>query len=303
MQKPIEGLSTEYLHNLLCRSHNRFKPTPNSFTAQAETNMDTWRLIPLETHNAFMNMAIDEAILTTRIANRVPNTLRLYRWQPSAVSIGKNQNPHNELYIDNCHKLGIDIVRRISGGGTVFHSATDEVTYSVIAQTANIAKDIPATYQRIYAAITDALRLLGIPADYNTGNQKNCPNLTVNNKKISGSAQTIRKGAVLQHGTLLLNVNFTQMFTLLRVPWAKNCMHVTAVAKRKITSIHETVGHAVSPETASNALIQGFQNAFSIQLATGKLKLTPYEHELAEQLYKEKYATDEWNFNGKRASN
>jgi lipoate-protein ligase A len=74
-------------------------------------------------------------------------------------------------------------------------------------------------------------------------------------------------------------------------------MQVTAVAKRKITSIHETLGHTVSPETASNALIQGFQNAFSIQLATGKL--TPYEHELAEQLCKEKYATDEWNFNGK----
>jgi lipoate-protein ligase A len=134
-----------------------------------------------------MNMAIDEAILTARITNRVPNTLRLYRWQPSAVSIGKNQNPHNELYVDNCRRMGIDIVRRISGGGTVFHSATDEVTYSVIAQTANIAKDIPATYQRIYAAITDALRLLGIPADYNTGNQKNCPNLTVNNKKISSA--------------------------------------------------------------------------------------------------------------------
>jgi lipoate-protein ligase A len=263
--------------------------------------MQTWRLIPLETHNAFMNMAIDEAILTARIANRVPNTLKLYRWQPSAVSIGKNQNPEAELYVDNCRKMGIDIVRRISGGGTVFHSATDEVTYSITAHTASIGTDIPATYQRICAAITDALRLLGIPADYNTGNAKNCPNLTVNGKKISGSAQTIRKGTVLQHGTLLLNVNFTEMFTLLRVPWAKTCMQVTAVAKRKITSIHETLGHAVSPETASNALIQGFKNAFSIQLATGEL--THYERELAEKLCKEKYATDKWNFNGKSTLN
>lgn len=263
--------------------------------------MQTWRLIPLKTHNAFMNMAIDEAILTARIANRVPNTLRLYQWQPSAVSIGKNQNPHNELHVDNCRKMGIDIVRRISGGGTVFHSATDEVTYSITAQTSNIAKDIPTTYQRIYAAITDALRLLGIPADYNTGDAKNCPNLTVNGKKISGSAQTIRKGVVLQHGTLLLNVNFTEMFTLLRVPWAKNCMQVTAVAKRKITSIHEALGHAVSPETASNVLIAGFKNAFSIQLAISEL--THYERELTEKLCKEKYATDEWNFNGKTTLN
>ena len=259
--------------------------------------MEAWRLLPLETNDAFMNMAIDEAILTARVANRVPNTLRLYRWQPSAVSIGKNQNPHNELYIDNCRKMGVDIVRRISGGGTVFHSAKDEVTYSVIAQTASIAKNIPAMYQRIYAAITDALRLVGIPADFNTGDARNCPNLTVSGKKISGSAQTIRKGAVLQHGTLLLDVDLNQMFTLLRVPWAKSCKQVVAIAKDKITSVTLELNHAVSPETTSNALIEGFKNAFGTQIVAGKL--TPFEIKLSEQLCKEKYATDEWNFNRK----
>lgn len=260
--------------------------------------MEIWRLIPLAVHNAFMNMAIDEAVLTARISNRVPNTLRLYRWQPSAVSIGKNQDTGAELYVDECRRIGIDIVRRVSGGGTVFHSAEGEVTYGVIAQIANIGRDIPATYQRICTAVTDALRLLGIPADYNTGDVKNCPNLTVNGKKISGSAQTIRSGVVLQHGTLLLNIDFEEMFTLLRVPWAKSCLQVAAVAKRKITSVRETLGHAVSPETAGNALIAGFKNAFGIQLVTGGL--TSYESELAERLHKEKYATDEWNFNVKR---
>ena len=259
--------------------------------------MDTWRLIPLETHNAFMNMAIDEAVLVARIANLVPNTLRLYRWRPGAVSIGKNQNPTKELHIDACQEMGIDIVRRISGGGTVFHSAKNEVTYSVVAQTASIAKDIPAMYQRIYSAITDALRLIGIPADFSTGDSKNCPNLTVNGKKISGSAQTIRKGTVLQHGTLLLDVNLKKMFTLLRVPWAKNCMQVVAVAKDKITSVKKTLGHSVSPETASNALIEGFKNAFRIQLTTSQL--TPFEVELSQRFCKEKYSTEEWTQNGK----
>jgi lipoate-protein ligase A len=195
--------------------------------------------------------------------------------------------------------MGIDIVRRISGGGTVFHSAEDEVTYSVTAQTANVGKAIPAVYQRIYEGITDALRLLGVPADYSRGDQKNCPNLTVNGKKISGSAQAIRKGIFLQHGTLLLDVDFEEMFTLLRVPWAKTCMEIASIAKKKITSIRETLGHAVSAETASNALSIGFKNAFGIQLSTGEL--TPFELELAGQLCREKYATDEWNFNGKSA--
>ncbi len=279
-----------------CRRHNRFKPTLSN-SQERLGSMEVWRLIPLAVHNAFMNMAIDEAILTARIANRVPNTLRLYRWQPRAVSIGKNQNAENELYVDNCRKMGVDVVRRVSGGGTVFHSAEGEVTYGVIAQTANIGRDIPAAYQRICAAVTDALRLLGVPADYNTGDVKNCPNLTVNGKKISGSAQTIRNGVVLQHGTLLLNVDFEEMFTLLRVPWAKSCMQVAAVAKRKITSVRETLGHAVSPETAGNALIAGFKNAFGIQLVAGEL--TSYESELAERLCREKYATDGWNFSGK----
>ena len=129
--------------------------------------MDTWRLLPLETNNAFMNMAIDEAILNARIAGQVPNTLRFYRWQPSAVSIGKNQNPENEIYLDACKQLGVDVVRRISGGGTVYHDFEGEVTYSVIAKTADLGTaDITAVYFKIYEAITDALRLLGVTSRF-----------------------------------------------------------------------------------------------------------------------------------------
>ncbi|MEM2099506.1 MAG: biotin/lipoate A/B protein ligase family protein [Candidatus Bathyarchaeia archaeon] len=259
--------------------------------------METWRLIPFETHDAYMNMAIDEAILTARIAEQVPNTLRLYRWQPSAVSIGKNQKPQNELYIENCRRRGIDIVRRISGGGTVFHSATGEVTYSVTAKVASVGKDIATIYKRVYAAIADALRLLGIPADYNSGDEKNCPNLMVNGKKISGSAQVIRKGVVLQHGTLLLDANLEEMFTLLRVPWTDDYMQAACVARRKITSIHEILRHLIAPETVCNALTAGFKNIFHINFVSSGL--TPYEQELAVQLCKEKYAVDKWNFEGK----
>ncbi|RLI15239.1 lipoate--protein ligase family protein, partial [Candidatus Bathyarchaeota archaeon] len=64
--------------------------------------MTVWRLLKLETHDAFMNMAIDEAVLTARIKNLVPNTLRFYRWKPSAVSIGRFQNIQNEVLLDNC---------------------------------------------------------------------------------------------------------------------------------------------------------------------------------------------------------
>ena len=259
--------------------------------------MDTWRLLPLQTNNAFTNMAIDEAILTARIAGQVPNTLRFYRWQPSAVSVGKNQNPEDEVYLDACKRLGVDGVRRISGGGTVYHNYEGEVTYSVTAKTADLGTaDIASVYAKIYEAITDALRLLGIPADFSSGDAKNCPNLTVNGKKISGSSQTITRGVVLQHGTVLRSVDLPKMFTLLKLKNA-SCTQAADIAKCKITSIQNELGHAVMPETVANALAQGFRAILKIQLELGEL--TPYEVELAQKLYKEKYSKTEWNLNGK----
>jgi lipoate-protein ligase A len=259
--------------------------------------MNTWRLIPLSTNDAFRNMAIDEAILNARVSAQVPNTLRFFRWQPSAVSIGKNQNPEDEVYLDVAKQLGVDVIRRISGGGTVYHDFEGEITYSVIAKTSDIgSNDITTVYTKIYEAITDALRLLGVPADFSSGDVKNCPNLNVNGKKISGSSQTITRGVVLQHGTLLLSVDLEKMFQLLKL---RNvcCTQAVDIAKRKITSIQDELGHCVFPETVVNALEQGFKAIFKIQLEEDELTLN--EVEIANKLYKEKYLTREWNFSEK----
>ncbi len=261
--------------------------------------MDTWRFLPLKTANGFMNMAIDEAILTARISGQIPNTLRFYRWQPSTASIGKNQYPQNELYLDACKRLGVDVVRRISGGGTVYHDYDGEVTYSVVAKTADLGTtDITRIYFKVYEAITDALRILGIPADFSGGDTKNCPNLTVNGRKISGSSQTVTRGVVLQHGTLLRSVDLPKMFQLLKLK-TTTCAQAADIAERKITSIQNELGHVVMPETVANALTQGFIAIFKIHLDSDEL--TPFEIELAQRLYKEKYSTKEWNFEGKTA--
>lgn len=259
--------------------------------------METWRIIGLEIHDAAMNMAIDEAILTAKTLNRVPNTLRLYKWKPSAVSVGKNQQTEVEVKIDNCRRLGVDVVRRISGGGTVYHDDRGEITFSLTAKTGDLGiRDIEAVYVRVYDGIRDALRLLGITADFNAGNLKNCPNLTVNGKKISGSSQTNKRNIVLQHGTLLLDVNLDKMFTLLRVPWAKSAEEVVAIAERRITSIKHELGHHVLPLTVANSLEAGFKNALGVQMQ--KESLTEFEMDLAKKLCRSKYSTDRWNFQG-----
>jgi lipoate-protein ligase A len=242
-------------------------------------------------------MAIDEAILTARTRNLAPNTIRFYRWNPSAVSIGKFQNIENEVQLDKCKKYGVDVVRRITGGGAVYHDTEGEITYSVVANKKDLkAENINAVYAKFYGGIAEALKILGINADFNEGNAKTCPNLTVNSKKISGSAQSHKKGVVLQHGTLLVDVDLEEMFTFLRVPWAKTCIEVINVAKNKITSIKKELGKTVSVEEVNNALSEGFKKALNIQLLEGEL--TPYENEIASKLYKEKYTTDEWNFKG-----
>jgi lipoate-protein ligase A len=244
-------------------------------------------------------MAIDEAILQARVENLVPNTLRLYRWELSAVSIGRFQNVKNEVQLENCRKLGVDVVRRITGGGTVYHDAEDEITYSVVVSKKDLEnEEISAIYARIYAGLAEALRTLGIKADFSEGNTKVCPNLMVNGKKISGSAQSHKMGVVLQHGTLLIDVDLEKMFTLLRVPWAKTCMEVADNAKNKITSINAELGEKFSAEKISNVLIQGFQKAFQVRFTRSELSLD--ELVLADKLYQEKYATDIWNYSGGR---
>ena len=260
--------------------------------------MAVWRLLKTETYNAFMNMTIDEAIMKARIENHVQNTFRFYCWKPSAVSIGRFQNIEKEVQLDNCRKHGIDDVRRITGGGTVYHDSEDEITYSVVANKKDLeAPDITAVYARIYAGLAEAVKILGLRADFNKGNVKTCPNLMVKGKKISGSAQSHKKGVVLQHGTLLVDVDLKKMFTFLRVPWARTCMEVVGVAERKITSVKKELGRHVSVEEVKETLVKGFQKALNMKLVRGELTL--YEKELAEKLCKEKYATDDWNFHGR----
>lgn len=260
--------------------------------------MSNWRLIQLETYDAFMNMAIDEAILTCRIKEEVPNTIRFFRWKPSAVSIGKFQTLRNEVQIENCQRLKVDVVRRITGGGTVFHDSESEITYSLTANKQDLGtQDITSIYQLIYRGLVEALKTLGITADFQQGNAKTCPNLTVKGRKISGSAQTHKNGTVLQHGTLLLDIDLQKMFTLLKVPWAQNCMQIVNIAEKRHTSINTELQKKITTSEVQKALISGFRTAFNTELK--ETQLAEKETALAQKLCKEKYSTTEWNLHGK----
>lgn len=259
--------------------------------------MENWRLLRLETKDAFTNMAIDEAILTARIQGRVPNTLRFFMWRPSAVSIGRFQDASNAVYLENCRKHGVDVVRRISGGGAVYHDQQDEITYSVIVSEKALGSvDVFQAYRIICTGLIEGVKILGVNADFNPGDPRKCPNITISNRKISGSAQSRKRGVLLQHGTLLIDVDLEKMFTYLRVALAKTSMDVMNIAKSKITSVTNETMSGVSIEEAYEALVMGFKRALKIQVE--EEELTSYELSLANTLRKEKFATDDWNLRG-----
>jgi len=257
--------------------------------------MGDWRLLKLETRNAFMNMAIDEAVLTARIAGIVPNTLRFYRWKPSAVSIGRFQKVSEEVHVENCRRHGVDIVRRISGGGAVYHDSDGEITYSVVVHEQDLgSKDVVSAYNMVCSGLVEAAKNLGVSADFCPGNPNHCPNITIDRRKFSGSAQARKKGVLLQHGTFLLRTGLEQMFTFLKVPWANSLDEVLRVARKRLTSIEQEREARVSTEQTYDALVEGFQKAFNAEFMAQEL--TDYERNLADELCSDKYATDDWNF-------
>jgi lipoate-protein ligase A len=261
--------------------------------------MDRWRLLKPQTADAFTNMAIDEAIMKARIEGRVTNTLRFYMWNPSAVSIGRFQTLA-EVHVENCRKHGVDIVRRITGGGTVYHDSEGEITYSIITKTRDLRckdLDLLCAYQKICSGLNEAVKILGAKADYHPPDPKRCPNLTISGKKISGNAQSSKKGILLQHGTFLLDIDHTKMFTFLKVPWAKTLNDVLAVSKRKLTSARQELNSEFSTEEAYQALVGGFEKALNVKLVDGEL--TEYEQKLTEKYRKERFETEKWTFLGK----
>ena len=262
--------------------------------------MDVWRLLGLEIGDAFTNMAIDEAILMARIAGKVPNTLRFYRWKPSAVSVGRFQDPFDEVHVENCRKHGVDIVRRITGGGAVYHDYDGEITYSVVVDGKDLGyadMDLISAYKTVCEGLVEAVRILAITAEFSPLDSKQCPNITIKGKKISGSAQSYKKGMLLQHGTFLMHINHEKMFTFLKVPWAKTLMDVLEVSKKKLTSVQQELELRVSMEEAYQALVKGFEKALKIQLV--EEELTSCEWKLAEKIRRNKFSTDDWNFDGK----
>jgi lipoate-protein ligase A len=252
--------------------------------------VEDWRLLDTGGNDAYYNMALDEAIATARSMGKVANTVRFFRWKPSAVSIGYFQSMEEEVDIAACKSMGVDYIRRITGGGAVYHDYSGELTYSILVDEEHglIPKDILRSYDVLCSGLVVGLGHLGIPAEFKPVND-----IVAGGRKISGNAQTRRMGVVHQHGTILREVNPDVMFSLLKVPSEKIRDKLIKSVKERVTSINGYLGREVSFEELKEAIIDGFEKSLNIRLVQGKA--VEYEEELAAQL-RVKYASREWNF-------
>jgi lipoate-protein ligase A len=249
---------------------------------------EQWRLLQTGFNTAFSNMAIDRAILAANSDGKVPPTVRFYGWIPPAVSIGYFQSIAEEIDINACKKLGVDYVRRITGGGAVFHDK--EVTYSIVIPEEHpaIPKNILKSYARICNALLQGLKQLGIKGTYAPIND-----ILVDGKKISGNAQTRKANTVLQHGTILLDVDVNMMFSLLKVPNEKIKDKLIQDVKQRVTSIEHILGKQIRFNDVAEALKIGFEEEFRVELI--QAILTKEEKTLAAQFEKECFSTTQWN--------
>ena len=157
-----------------------------------------FRMIPFRYFDAFMNMALDEAIMeAVRNGESLP-TIRFYGWAPSAVSIGFFQGIRNEVNLDVTRQAGVDVIRRQTGGGAVYHDQFGEVTYSIIGPVEKFSVNIIKSYEDICESIVIALHQLGLNAHFEPVND-----ILLNEQKISGNAQTRRQGILLQQYLLM----------------------------------------------------------------------------------------------------
>ncbi len=262
----------------------------------AVARRETWRLLIDQQLPGAWNMAVDHAILRSVSEGRSLPTLRLYGWDRPTITIGYFQAVEDEVYHDRCDEDGVDVIRRITGGGTVYHD--NEVTYSVAIPLSSAITfgTIVDSYRRIAIPILHALWDFGLHAEYQPIND-----ITVYDKKISGSAQTRKMGTLLQHGTIMVETDIDNMFRYLRVADEKNAERKIADIKERVATMCSLVAPGIHcddmyPHIAA-AIARGFTSEYGITFR--EAPLTDYEHELAEQYQENMFANPDWNLHRK----
>ncbi len=265
-----------------------------------------WRLLFSGPAQGPWNMALDEAILECVGEKLSPPTLRLYAWDPPCLSLGFSQ-PITDIDLPVLKHNGWQLCRRPTGGRAILH--TDELTYAVIGPLDDplLRGGVLESYRRIAAALQNTLTGLGLQAradkeyDLPAGTKSQAAvcfeapsnyEITVQGKKIFGSAQARKAHSVLQHGSLPLYGDLTRITTVVRHP-DKKSREIAAQRLLEHAATVEMILHTrITWQKAADAFVEAFENTLDISLQPGQL--TAEEKHRAAVLLKEKHSTQQW---------
>ena len=262
-----------------------------------------WRFIDSGNKCGPENMAIDDALLQSFDSHSSYPVFRLYGWSPPALSLGRFQQASEELDLPICCKNGVPVVRRITGGGVIFHA--DELTYSIVCASHQIpaSNSIKDSFRVLTGFLLQFYRNLGLNASYaldskakgeNFGERtgfcfagKESYDILIDGSKIGGNAQRRMKLVIFQHGSIPLIGRLEDAMQFLRLPIAGLEERVTCLSDESIAPDYDFL---------KARLKDAFCNNLDAELIDETL--TDTEQECAARLKSEKYLNESWNLRG-----
>ncbi|MDO5668648.1 MAG: biotin/lipoate A/B protein ligase family protein [Corynebacterium sp.] len=244
----------------------------------------SWEVIRPGALPTRVNVALDEVMLNQVAAGERGPTLRFWEWEDKATVIGSYQSYVNEVEQEGVDKHGIEVVRRISGGGAMFMEGGNCITYSLYVPESMVAG---LSYEDSYAYLDQwvlgALARHGVNAWYEPIND-----ITSDGGKIGGAAQKRRRGAVLHHATMSYDINADKMMEVLRVGKVKLASKGLRSAKKRVDPLRRQTG--APREEIIDTMITEFTNRYGAVPAS----LSDTDLAAAEKLVDEKFGRDKW---------
>lgn len=222
--------------------------------------METWRLLDTGARTASENMALDEVLLELKAENKIPNTLRFLQFSHPTVLVGHHQSVEEEVRLDYCKIKGIEINRRLTGGGALYWGRK-ELGWEIYVpkKDPRIPSRIEDLYRKMGEAAAHGLRHLGVQAHFRPRND-----IEIRGRKISGTGGTELSGAILFQGTVLVDFDVDEMLRALRIPTEKLRDKEIESVKERVTCLRWELGRAPSCSRIKSHLMKGFEEAFGV---------------------------------------
>ncbi len=228
-----------------------------------------------------LNLAVEEYIL--KHLNVDHEDYFLFYINGPSIIVGKNQNTSEEVNLKYVEENGIDVVRRLSGGGAVYHDEGN-LNFSFITKDDGNSFN---NYKKFTQPIVDALRNLGVEAELTGRND-----IQVGERKISGNAQFTTRGRMFSHGTLMFNSNIEEVVNSLNVSEEKMRSKGIKSVRSRVANITEFLEHEMEMEQFVEALLHSIYDGEQPE----RYVLRDEDWEIVHDISKERYANWDWNF-------